>query len=193
MTGIDDLRADLARALSGRPGWTESHQAWRHTEFSAPGETHTVRHLDIRHVGAGRGCVHAYKNNGLGQPCDVADFDEVAAAFAWVETPRSDDSVQHRAFMADMEAYGRRNDIDLHGLKGVKVDSGWNPKRQRFDVVEFEAPVGKVRLTQLGDGQWRISRNRKNTTITASGDRQAVHAALRAEIERLTAAQEVAA
>jgi hypothetical protein len=190
MNDVDELRAGLAEALAGRPGWTEWNQMWRHTEFSGPGETHTVRHLYVQTLGGGRGEVRAVKDNALGQPCDVAEFTDVAAAVAWVETPRSEGTVQHRAFMAQMDAYARRDDVDLAGLKGVKTDSGLNPKRQHYDVIQFDAPVGQVRITALGHDRWRISRNRKNTTITAAGDRPTVHAALRAEINRLATAQE---
>ncbi len=188
MRNIDELQAELTAAMAGRPGWREWNQFWSHTEMCGPGEPHTIRRLHVQALGGGRGEIHASKDNRWGQPCDVQDFTDAAEAIAWVETPRSEDTVQHRAAMAEIAAYARRNDVDLAGLKGVKVDSGLNPKRQQFHVVDFPAPVGRVWLTSLGGGEWRVSRNRRNSTVTVPADQAGVKAALRAEIERLTEA-----
>lgn len=180
----DTLRARLDAALTDRDGWKQWQQTWTHHESSGPGQLHTVRSLDVRWSPSGP-VVHAQKDNRWGQPCDIREFTDVAEAIAWVETPRSKDTVQHRRAMAETAAYARRNDIDLDGLKGVRADSGLNGKRQHFDVVDFVAPVGRVRLTRISDHQWRIHRQRRSAVVETPADSDGMKAALRAGIEAL--------
>jgi hypothetical protein len=164
------LQGQLNELMQGRPGWGAwEGKEWCKTDSPEPGVIHTRRYLNVRYGSK----IHARKYNGHGQPCDVADFDDVAEALAWVELPRSEDPIQHRMHMEEMERYARRDDIDLDGLKGKRVDSGLNPKRQHFDVVDFDGK--KVRITSLGEGRFRVAYNRKTETVqAANGDTKRV-------------------
>lgn len=178
-------RAELTEALAGREGWSVSGSRWSHTEFSGPGDRHTIRELSIRYGGK----IHVCKSNGHNIPTDVEEFDNVAEAVAWIETPRDPLSLQHRLNMAELKRYAKRNDVDLDGLKGKKVDSGLNPKRQSFSLIEFEGFEGRVRLTTLGENSWRLAYRRRSATVT-SDSRDEAKALLRKALEQLKAETE---
>lgn len=140
---FDDLRAKLDTALIGRDGWSEFQQTWTSSTFSAPGQIHTARRLDVRPAGGLPGMVtppivYAQKDNAWGQPCDVQELADVAEAIAWVETPRSDQPEQHRAYMAQLDADANR------------------PKPQDVACPTCGAEIGRPCVTRtgrsLGDG-----------------------------------------
>lgn len=163
-----ELQAALDGYLAGRPGWSNWEGTWSSTTYSEPGVIHTRRQL----------CVITYKGKivgGKGQwsasTHDQAEFEDPAEAVAWAEQPRSEDPIQHRQAMAAMDAYARRNDIDLDGLKGVKVDSGLTggEDRNHFDVIDFEGDH-RVRITTLTTrGGYRVAYNRRHRFVSVDG------------------------
>lgn len=184
----EQREAELTEALAGREGWSVYGSRWSHTEFSGPGDRHTIRDLGIRYGGK----IHACKSNGHNIPTDVEEFNDVAEAVAWIETPRDPEPLQHRLAMAELKRYARRNDVDLDGLKGKKVDSGLNPKRQSFSLIEFDGYEGRVRLTTLAENSWRLAYRRRSAVVTSDSKDEA-KALLRKALEQLKAETEVSA
>lgn len=191
----DRLAAELRAALPGQHlPWREWEDTWSAVELSATREIVTKRKLTLvrrdtpsrdHAFPAPRFIIEATRWNRHGQPCDEASFTDTAEAIAWVEMPRSADTIGERASAEAARRDAERGKVSLAGLTGERVTVGRNGKGELFQLVDFTG-IGRVRITHLPAGAYRVAHQRRTLTVHREGNAADTAKAMRSAIEQLS-------